>query len=71
MQNEVKHVAECRDRKVKCTAERPGCSNCRIRGHECRYAAGPSESYNASLKRRCQETERHNERIVESDLPIT
>ncbi|OLN80964.1 Nitrogen assimilation transcription factor nit-4-like protein 12 [Colletotrichum chlorophyti] len=51
----------CQKRKIKCTADRPKCSNCAAKGVDCRYSVEPSESRLASMKRKRDEMERRND----------
>ncbi|KAE9573537.1 hypothetical protein CGMCC3_g10324 [Colletotrichum fructicola] len=51
----------CKKRKIKCSADRPKCSQCTSRGFDCRYTADPSESRSASMKRKFTELERQND----------
>ncbi|EGX93535.1 C6 transcription factor, putative [Cordyceps militaris CM01] len=42
----------CRQRKVKCNAQRPSCAACQKRNLRCRYDAAPSETPGQALKRK-------------------
>ncbi|KZL84802.1 hypothetical protein CI238_08015 [Colletotrichum incanum] len=62
-QNVLVACESCKKRKIKCSADRPKCSSCTTRGVECRYAADPSESRVASLKRRHDEMASRNDSL--------